>query len=222
VVLNDISKPIQGIKLVKTGMVNSMEGGGRRHLDAFTLIEMIGVLSVITILAALLLPKVANAISDAKINSTAGSYQSVLTACVSHYGKYLAYNALFGTQMVNVPIVGYDTNVLLPEGFLDHSFTAKVGGPNAVVQLVAASACDSGQGYYFNGVSNGVASTANFQYVIECVLTNVQEADAIGVSLAIDGPTMTPALDGLVDTAGKVTFNPTLNGGTMRMYVDGR
>ena len=67
-----------------------------------------------------------------------------------------------------------------------------------------------------------MASTANFQYVVECVLTNVNLQDAFVLSLVVDGPTMTPALDGLSDSAGKITYNPTLNGGTVRMYVDGR
>jgi len=183
---------------------------------------MIGVLSIITILAGLLLPKVSSAIADAKIDGTAASYESIQAAVESHYGKYLAYNSLFGTNQLTVPISGYDTNVLLTEGLLDHAFVPKIGGPNAVVQVVAASAADYSMGYYFDGASNGAASTANMQYVVECVLTNVNLQDAFYLSRAVDGPTMTPGMDGLTDTAGKITYNPTLNGGTVRMYVDGR
>jgi prepilin-type N-terminal cleavage/methylation domain-containing protein len=209
---------VQGIRNVK---IKNLTLNGRRPTDAFTLIEMIGVLSIIAILAGLVLPKVANAISDAKIESSASSYESVQTAVVGHLGKYLAYNALFGTNFLSVPIVNYDTTFLIPEGLLDHAFVPKIGGPNAVLQLVNATACDNSQGYFFAGVSNGIASTASMQYVMECVLTNVSFADAYGISLTVDGPALTPGLDGLVDTAGKVVSNPTLNGGTVRMFVDG-
>lgn len=202
---------------------NNFAANGRSQASAFTLIEMIGVLSIIAIMAGMILPKVAGAISDAKIESSVSSFSSVQTACAGHIGKYLVYNTLFGTNSMSLPIVNFDTAVLIPEGLLDHAFTPKVGGPNAIIQVVAASACDSSQGYYFNYSTNSTTpSTANMQLVVECIMTNVSYPDAYGISLTLDGPQFAAGLDGLVDTAGKVTYNPTLNGGTIRMFVDGR
>src|ERR1041385_6257533 len=60
----------------------------RPKYAAFTLIEMIGVLAVTAILASLLIPKILNAINDAKINNTVLSYNTIRTAMMEHYGKY--------------------------------------------------------------------------------------------------------------------------------------
>ena len=46
-----------------------------RKATGFTLIEMIGVLAVIAILAALLIPKVFEAINNSRINNAAVSYK---------------------------------------------------------------------------------------------------------------------------------------------------
>src|SRR5213594_3055568 len=60
--------------------------------QAFTLIEMIGVLAVIAILASMLIPKIFEAINSARINNTVQSYNTIKTAVMDHYGKYGAIN----------------------------------------------------------------------------------------------------------------------------------
>src|SRR5882724_9767261 len=67
----------------------------------FTLIEMIGVLAVIAILASLLIPKIFNAINDARIANTILSVNTMKTACVDHYGKY--GSMLLTTNGASVP-----------------------------------------------------------------------------------------------------------------------
>jgi prepilin-type N-terminal cleavage/methylation domain-containing protein len=59
----------------------------KRKAQAFTLIEMIGVLAVIAILAALLIPKVFEAINNSRINNAAVSYNTVKAALSDHYAK---------------------------------------------------------------------------------------------------------------------------------------
>jgi prepilin-type N-terminal cleavage/methylation domain-containing protein len=66
----------------------SVANPSSRKQRGFTLIEMIGVLAVIAILASLLVPKVFGAIRDAQINGTALSVATIKTAVVDHYGKY--------------------------------------------------------------------------------------------------------------------------------------
>src|SRR5438067_3084600 len=93
----------------------------QRQARAFTLIEMIGVLAVIAILAALLIPKVFSAIADAKINNAIVSSETVKTALADHYGKYGKFDTVYGTNSLSAPAWGYDTNLLF-ESLLDKPF----------------------------------------------------------------------------------------------------
>ncbi len=52
----------------------------------FTLIEMIGVLAVIAILAALVLPKVFDVIAESRVNALAASVKTYETAIAKYYG----------------------------------------------------------------------------------------------------------------------------------------
>ena len=91
----------------------------RKSNQAFTLIEMIGVLAVIAILASMLVPKIFEAINSARINNTVQSYNAIKTAVMDHYGKYGAIN-FRGVPAPGAPatapqLANYDTGVLLPE-----------------------------------------------------------------------------------------------------------
>ncbi len=87
----------------------------------FTLIEMIGVLAVIAILASLLIPKIFEAINNARISNAALSYNTVKTAMADHYAK-------FGT----LPLTNFFDRTLVGEAFLDKNFTVKIGNDTAV------------------------------------------------------------------------------------------
>src|SRR5436190_1160861 len=80
------------INPIQTTPINKQEA------RAFTLIEMIGVLAVIAILAALLIPKVFSAINDARINNACISIDTIKTAVADHYGKYGKLATVFGTN----------------------------------------------------------------------------------------------------------------------------
>ena len=158
-----------------------------RKAPAFTLIEMIGVLAVIAILAALLIPKVFNAINEARVNGVSVSTATVKTAVVDHYGKYGGLDSLFGTNatvtFTGGIYAGYDTNILMVEALLDKPFAAAIS-TNATIQLCQTAKDNGGSGYKLDGVNNG---TGTATYIVEAMLQGVTVQDAKDLNDIIDG-----------------------------------
>src|SRR5260221_6663702 len=90
----------------------------------FTLIEMIGVLAVIAILASLLIPKIFEAINNSRINNAIVSYNTVKSAVADHFAKYGAFDT--STNGIALSTAWYD-RALVTEGFLDKLFITKLG-----------------------------------------------------------------------------------------------
>src|SRR5215470_14813359 len=107
-----------------------LNGASRRQKQGFTLIEMIGVLAVIAILAAVLIPKVFEAINNSRINNSAMTSNTAKTALVDHYAKYggLAVDGSVTppTTITSFPVEQFDLT-LLKEGFLDKPYSVKIG-----------------------------------------------------------------------------------------------
>jgi prepilin-type N-terminal cleavage/methylation domain-containing protein len=196
--------------------LNQVQGASRKkNTSAFTLIEMIGVLAVIAILAALLIPKVFNAINSARINNTAVSIDTMKTAVTDHYGKYGSFNLLNGTGTpLTPPVTNYDS-ILLQEGLLDQPFAVKIGA-GSTVQLVTGSNANNTTGYKLDGVTN---LTVNMAFVCEVVISNVLPQDALDLNALIDGSNTNLGAGNLTspDAGGRVEY--TLNGGLATVYV---
>src|SRR5437868_12689144 len=98
--------------------------------SGFTLIEMIGVLAVIAILAAVLIPKVFEAINNARVNNAAMTVNSVKTACIDHYAKFGSF-PVDGSSGTAVALTANQQTVfdqiLLKEGFMNKPFQVKIG-----------------------------------------------------------------------------------------------
>ncbi|HLH52342.1 MAG TPA: type II secretion system protein [Verrucomicrobiae bacterium] len=197
--------------------------------SGFTLIEMIGVLAVIAILASMLIPRVFEAINSARVNSTAVACETIKTAAADHFGKYGNFELLFGQTNIfqgsTTTYVGYDTGVLMPEGLLDKPFSARIAGgdpspTNAVIQLVKGNGTgpigNGGAGYMLDG--NTVATSTNASYLIEAVMLNVSQADAKDLNDRIDGLAL-GAAPGASDTKGRVEYSVGGGSGPVTVYV---
>jgi len=197
---------------------------GNRSNKAFTLIEMIGVLAVIAILAAVLIPKVFQAINDSRVNNAAMSCQTVKTAIADHYAKggtLPASNGIPFTAGAGMALV-FD-KVLVSEAFLDKPFATKIGDgtANTTVRADLAEAATANPiaatpvavaagmaAYNLDGTGTAGASynKATGSTVVHAIISGVTLNDARDLNGRIDGLSTTlgegSGLTGASATAG--------------------
>jgi prepilin-type N-terminal cleavage/methylation domain-containing protein len=210
--------------------------------QGFTLIEMIGVLAVIAILAAVLIPKVFEAINNARVSNAAMTVNSIKTGCIDHYAKYGTFpvNGSFAQGAAGytlTPPVAFDP-VLLQEQLIDKPFQVKIGdgtaeaaGPPPTgtrVELVAAPTAAqlaagtavTGNGTLYNLAGGTGVDDISGTWIVQAVITGVAHADAIALNNAIDGtsPTMAEGAATGTDLQGRVQYGAAVNG-TYTVYV---
>jgi prepilin-type N-terminal cleavage/methylation domain-containing protein len=191
-------------------MQSELKRRARAGHHAFTLIELIGVLAVIAILASLLIPRVFEAINNARVNQAAIGYQTIKTAVVQHYAKFASIASSNG---VPFPVSGNYPNfdaVLLAEGLIDKPFATKLG-TNATIRIVDVSDLDANTGvdgsngaYDLDG--DGDNDVVNAQYVVEAVIYDVTEADARDLNDRLDGSALAENSGGN-DFLGRVVYH---------------
>src|SRR5437588_6651261 len=91
-----------------------------RRQAGFTLIEMIGVLAVIAILASLLIPKIFSAIDSSRAGNASMSCNTVKAAVADHYSKFGTLMSDNGAPIAAaaLPFQTFDKS-LVTEAFLD-------------------------------------------------------------------------------------------------------
>ncbi|MEZ5325098.1 MAG: prepilin-type N-terminal cleavage/methylation domain-containing protein [Verrucomicrobiales bacterium] len=209
------------------------------HTKGFTLVEMIGVLAVIAILTAMLIPKVFETINRARVSSAASAVNTVKTAVANHYSKHGGFADSSGVVLTPATIAAstdaanFDTTVLLPDGMLEKRFSVKIGdqlNTNLVrVRLIETAAdadaiTETSANYDMDGV-DGDVDTNDGALVCECVITGVSASDARALKEEIDGSDITalgnlPVVGGAA-TKGRVKYEAILPGatGTVLIYV---
>jgi len=203
-----------------------MTSRSRRLRHAFTLIEMIGTLAVIAILASLLIPKIFEAINHANISQTALTVQTIKTAVAEHYAKYLSLASSNGNTLAfagNPPASTNFDRVLLAEGLIDKPFVPKIGsgGTIQVVDVTSGSVNKPLRGAYdLDGDSKSDVTGAN--YVIEGVIFDVPQADAQALNDILDGVALGEAASNGTDKddVGRVIYgNPHANGTLYEVHI---
>jgi prepilin-type N-terminal cleavage/methylation domain-containing protein len=202
---------------------------GNRQNKGFTLIEMIGVLAVIAILAAVLIPKVFEAINNARINNAAMACNSIKTGVADHYAKYGSI-ACDGTATPATPLTvaatGYNNydGVLLREQLIDKLFATRLGdgtsGTTTGTRIVllpppaapggtvtAATTPTAAADAYFD-LSGSGTNTISGSAVAVALITGVTLEDARALNRIIDG-TAAPMGEGTAgqDLAGRVKYD---------------
>lgn len=159
----------------------------------FTLIEMVGVLAIIAILAALLVPRIMSAINESRFNSAVTTINTVRTAAISYFGKYGKFGGVNGA-VINPPNNDWDL-ILVTEGYLDKPFETRLSTGTAAddhqVQLVAAKPARteptaSNEAYNLD-CSSTDDNEAVGTWVVQAVIKSVALPDAIELNNRIDG-----------------------------------
>jgi len=208
--------------------------------QGFTLVEMIGVLAVVAILTAMLIPKIFETINSARINSAAAGINTVKNAVANHFAEYGGFADGTGTILTPTTVAAsadaasFDSAVLLADGILEKRFAVKIGDQlqtNLVrVRLIesaanAAAITETSANFDMDGVDTDV-DTNDGALVCECVITGVSAADARGLKQLVDGSDITaiqnlPAV-GAAATKGRVKY-PAIGAGatgTVIVYMN--
>lgn len=205
-----------------------------RRNRGFTLIEIIGVVAIIAILAAVLTPRVIKVIARGKVNSTAQSLGSLKTATTDYIVKNGSLPLRDGTGATNAAVATgrFDAD-LISGGFLEKLFSCAIG-----TQLFDDSAL-TGRIHVRSqtGVSAGAvaAPTAtvggtNFnldrdsaspdfltsQIIVSAVIPGVAIGDAIELNKILDGDTNTGTA---ADIVGRCIYSAAAPDNTVTVYV---
>jgi len=192
----------------------------------FTLVEMIGVLAIIAVLASLLLPRIFAAINDARVTSAALAINSVRSASMTYFGKYGRFGDLEGkpiTDLTTPAATNWSRDVLLLGGFLEKAFETKIsdGAYLYLTNCVTGGTDPTGanDAYDFDPNLPPVNNASGGRYVLQVVLDNVALEDARELNRKLDGDALgegtTP-----VDTKGQVKYNFTgVQSGTVKVYI---
>lgn len=210
---------------------------------AFTLVEIIGALSVMTILAALLVPRIFQVIDDARYSTTSSGCNTVRAAVNEYYGRYGRLGGADGSDL-GLVVAGsiyedWDSRCLVPAGFLDRAFDAGIGnrqvghlaggsrvrvinirGNDANTPVAASEAALERGAYDRNGAGN--TNDVLGSWVVEACIEGVANHEAIALNDRLDGEVMGADL-GQNDQAGRVKYLLGTNGlARVRVYLSHR
>lgn len=212
----------------------------RRFHAGFSLVELVGVLAVIAILAAIIAPRVFETIHSAKITQTVAAVNAVKTATIDFTSRYSVLPVTDDQSRFD--------DVLVKAQLLDARFIAKVGNPsaategdkwtynqstgqwekdnsgdnqNSLTRVVCRSsntgdpATSAGRNFRLDGSTDLPSST-----VIAAIIEDVPALDAWEISRRIDGEGFSGADENEKDSKGRVAYDSPSNGVTdVAVYI---
>ncbi|MGB9602815.1 MAG: hypothetical protein ACPMAG_08490 [Limisphaerales bacterium] len=182
---------------------------------------MIGVITILSILLSLLIPKIFDAIEDSKINSIIKMYDTVKSAVAMHIAKNGKLVDRNGTAITYSKTVDAE---LVAQGYLSGRIAAKIGigstDPNSTY-LGIGVIYGQGQRWDLNG--DGVIEWSDYNYdrIIKIVISNLPRKIAWKLSQRIDGEALSATDVNSADTKGRVIYSESHGAGdvTTTVYI---
>ncbi len=215
-------------------MKATLQRSARRTSSAFTLVEIIGVVAVIAILAAVLTPRVVNVIARGKVSATAQSLGSLKSATTDYVARNGSLPIRAGTGSFNSAVATgrFDAD-LIAGGFTEKLFACSIGTQifdnsalNTRTHVRSQTALSAGA----VGVPTATAggrnfdldrdpSTADFtagQTVVAAFIRSVALSDAIALNTILDGEVNTGTS---ADITGRCIYSTPAGNNTVTVYV---
>ena len=176
---------------------------------AFTLIEMLGVLSVISILAAMLAPKIIKSIRESKITSAIASVDAAHIAAIHYYQRYeriptdseISTVLNYKLQPKGNPPVAYAPEVgalnlghlLIYQTQILEQEKVTVGRPTSELNFAIGSSLVGdelvGGATYSNRIDKMLfQSAANAVQIVYYFMPNLTLQEAAGLAVKVNGP----------------------------------
>ena len=198
---------------------------------AVSVIELIGVLAILAILTALLLPRISRTVdkpdvvqtvNDAHLTEALVAVQTIQAAATMHLVQFGSLASLNGTPLTFSGTYDTFSQVLLSEGLIERPFATRLGS-NAFLRLVnvlglsPATAVDGLNGA-FDLDGDGKNDVIGASFLLEAVIPGVTVAEARALNDRLDGPQPNP---GANDLTGRVIYrNAELDGHTeVHIYI---
>ena len=183
--------------------------------SAFTLIEMIGVLAIIGILAAVVAPRVIESIRDAKVTSAVASVSAAKTAAIGYYQRYdnfpldedlatvLDYKSDPSGATGYTPDVGALDfgDVLVRQSQLLEQEKASIGRPDAdsahAIGCAAVGEALIGAVPYTNNSQFRFKSSGSATRIVYYLMPNLTLQEAAALASKVNGPFKADAVSDL-------------------------
>ena len=197
----------------------------------FTLIEMIGVLAIIGILAAVVAPRVIESIRDAKVTSAISSVNAAKTAVLNYYQRYdrIPLDATTKTVANNRPGANdgatalgktlgdilYYQELLIEElkTPIGEADTSKIFAIGCTTTANDAGKCDAGNASgatYSNDDKFSFKSAGNATRVAYYYIPNLTKQEAAALGTKVNGP-FPVTVQGEDDIIGASTIGTAIN-----------